>query len=370
MLDHTKNEALPGGGSIKAGVEFDAIGRRVAYWMHREHPGEHIRSQSLLGNTPTRVPAVQIVHAFHVVRPGQVRGIPALAAVLAMLKEIAEVDDAHLMRAHIQNLFAIYEEVPERDAVSAIDADGGVTSLETDHDDIPIEVAEPGEHVRLPPGHKISTPDPPTGGPDFDAFIKTKLRSVAAGAGVTYEQLTCDLTGVNFSSIRAGLIQFYREMEQVQSNVLVFQVCRPVYRRWLETAILAGRVSIPREERPRIRSLMRAKWMATPGREYVDPEKEVRAIVKAIRAGLMSRTQGARLLGTDAEELDRIIANDNSRADRLGLVYDSDARRTTFAGVGQPSDPLAVGGEEDKVDDGTKSAPGGNSEEKDDEEAA
>ncbi len=38
-LDAGRSEELPGGGYILQGVEFDPIGRRVAYWLFPRHPG-------------------------------------------------------------------------------------------------------------------------------------------------------------------------------------------------------------------------------------------------------------------------------------------------------------------------------------------
>lgn len=40
-LDHSRNEALPEGGRITQGVQFDAQGRRVGYWLFLDHPGEN-----------------------------------------------------------------------------------------------------------------------------------------------------------------------------------------------------------------------------------------------------------------------------------------------------------------------------------------
>jgi lambda family phage portal protein len=175
----------------------------------------------------------------------------------------------------------------------------------------------------MPAGHKVSFGKPPQGNIDYAAFVKTKLRAIAAGVGVTYEQISGDLEGVSFSSIRSGLIEFRREMTQIQTNVLIFQMCRPAWRRWFETAVLAGRIKIPDEERSNLPKLLRAAWQP-PGWEYVEPEKDIRTAVRKIRAGLSSRTIEAAKLGIDVEELDIQIAADKKRSDALGLTFDSD----------------------------------------------
>lgn len=317
MCDSSRNEVTARGRIIRAGVEFDGRGRRRAYWMFRTHPGEYLRSLRDYGES-IPVPARQIFPIYRVLRPGQVRGIPGLAIVLAMLHEIRETDDAYVLRTKIQNLFATFEETPGPEE-SVLDSD----TDDTDDDDVAMPTVEPGSHTLLPPGHEIKFSKPPEDGTSFEAFLRSKLRGVAAGAGVTYEQVTGDLSGVTFSSIRAGLLEFRREMEQVQRNVLIFQFCRPVWRRWFETAVLSGRITIPDAERDNVSRLLRPQWQA-PGWEYVDPEKDVRAAVRKIRAGLSSRSIEAGKLGVDVEELDVEIARDNARAEALGLVLDSD----------------------------------------------
>jgi capsid protein len=54
--------------------------------------------------------------------------------------------------------------------------------------------------------------------------------------------------------------------------------------------------------------------------------QEFGAMVTAIRAGLLSRSEAISSFGYDAEDIDREIAADNARADSLGLVFESDPR--------------------------------------------
>ena len=63
----------------------------------------------------------------------------------------------------------------------------------------------------------------------------------------------------------------------------------------------------------------------------VDIDGDAKAAL-AIRAGLMSRSEAISAFGYDAEDVDREIAADNQRADDLGLIFDSDPRRTSKDG--------------------------------------
>jgi lambda family phage portal protein len=155
--------------------------------------------------------------------------------------------------------------------------------------------------------------------------------------GITYEQLTGDLTGVNYSSIRAGLLEFRRRCEMIQHGVLVHQLCRPVWAAWMEQAVLAGALQAPGFARggpAKRREYLQAKWIPQ-GWQWVDPEKEFKAMLLAIRAGLMSRSEAVSSFGYDAEDMDREIAADNARADAMGLIFDSDPRVTQKTGAMQ-----------------------------------
>ena len=70
----------------------------------------------------------------------------------------------------------------------------------------------------------------------------------------------------------------------------------------------------------------RPKWIPQ-GWEWVDPEKDMKAVISSIRAGLISRSEAVSELGYDAEEIDREIARDNARADALGLVFETTPAR-------------------------------------------
>lgn len=70
--------------------------------------------------------------------------------------------------------------------------------------------------------------------------MKNHLRAIAAGLGLPYELVSGDLEGVTYSSIRAGLIEFRRRVEQLQHNVVVHLFCRPVWERFVRLAVLTA----------------------------------------------------------------------------------------------------------------------------------
>ena len=198
----------------------------------------------------------------------------------------------------------------------------------------------PGTFPVLQPGEDVEHARPADIGAGADDFMKRAWHAAAAGAGITYEQFTGDLSDVNYSSIRAGLLEFRRSIEHYQQLFFNFQFNRPVYRFFITQAVLAGRLDLADFRRNPDNYLM-ARWLGQ-GFRWVDPDKEVRALVKAVRAGLISRTDAILLSGFEPEEVDEQMAKDNDRADELGLSHDSDGRRPEKGGADDiPSDITA-----------------------------
>ncbi len=327
----TLNTQTESGNVIRAGIEFDSLGRRVAYHLTRAHPEDGALSPmsgqgTSLADT-VRVPAEEIVHLFRPLRPGQLRGEPWLSRALVKLNELDQYDDAELVRKKTAAMFAgfITRQSPEDNLLG-----------EGNADEMGIALAglEPGTLQILEPGEDVKFSDPADVGGSYSEFLRTQFRAVAAAIGITYEQLTGDLSGVNYSSIRAGLLEFRRRCEMLQHGVIVHQFCRPVWAAWMTQAVLAGSLDAPGFHQKRRRYLA-VKWIPQ-GWQWVDPEKEFKAVVLAIRAGLMSRSEAIASFGYDGEAIDREIAADNARADELGLVFDSDPRKVARTGAAQP----------------------------------
>ena len=333
-LPVTMNTTAENGNLIRAGIEFDSLGRRVAYHLYRTHPEDGaLAPMSNSGGMDTvRIAAAEILHLFRPLRPGQIRGEPWLTRALVKLNELDQYDDAELVRKKTAAMFAgfITRLAPEDNLMGE-----GLS----DPNGVALAGLEPGTMQILEPGEDVKFSQPADVGASYAEFLRMQFRAVAAAMGVTYEQLTGDLTQVNYSSIRAGLLEFRRRVEAVQHGVLVHQLCRPIWQAFIDQAVLEGALTLPGyglRTAPARREYLSVKWIPQ-GWQWVDPQKEFKAMVTAIRAGLLSRSEAIASFGYDAEDVDREIAADNARADALGLVFESDPRHD------QP--PAAPGGQ-------------------------
>lgn len=356
FLRHDLSMELNNGNYIHMGVEFNAIGDRVAYHLWRSHPGDASRVSGGVGFT--RVPASEMLQIFKPVRPGQVRGIPWLSSILVWLHELDQYEDAELVRKKTAAFFSAFVTRPstlvsgEPNSVLEMGTDEGL-----DDEQQQMLGFEPGTLQYLEEGEDIRFSEPADVGGNYEVWIRRQLQSIAAGIGITYEQLTGDLSKVNYTSIRAGLIEFRRRCEALQHNLIVFQFCRPYVSRWLDTAVLANAIQIPDYMENR-REYLRIEWRP-PGWAFVDPLKDEMAAQMAVRNGTESRQGVAATKGYDVEEIDKQRAADNEREEELGLVSDSNPAATAKSGAMQKAEQKVMDGaatgsdQQDPEDDST-----------------
>jgi lambda family phage portal protein len=318
-IDRTKNEALPDGGYIVQGVQFDATGQRTGYWVYDQHPGESLlMNRSALSSLK---PASDFLHVFRADRPGQVHGVPWGTGAMLSLRMLADYQDAMLERMRLAACYSVF--IRDSDPT---DMGGGELEI--------LERLEPGAIEILPPGKDISVASPPQPADDESFVTEIKL-AVASDYGIPYEIMTGDLSRVNFSSARMGAQEFGRTIESLRWQLTVPQLLNPLIGWYLDAEAVAGyggRPDLP-------------LWTA-PARQIVDPAREIPAIRESVRSGLMSLPQAIRAQGYDPEVLAREHADYLALLDQLGIAFDSDGRHgKNGPGTAEDTDT------EDKPDD-------------------
>jgi lambda family phage portal protein len=340
--DGTTTQAEPGS-SIRVGIEFNKAGRKTAYHFFKQNPGETMFFP-LEGTQYQRIPASEIMHCYEVDRCGQLRGEPHMAPVLTLLYEIDQYTDASLVKKKIQQMFSFFVEKVDLTAKtipSTVDATDAPNDPNTPIPASPppgVEniVLEPGTIQYLQSGEKMTVPNLPAES-DFEMFMKVQLHKLAQGLGYTsYEQLCGDLEKVNLSSIRVGLLNVRRKIEQFQRNVMISQFCQRVAVRFVKEAVFAGVLKLKNYSKDPSQ-YEKITW-APAGWPWIDPQKDADAALTSIRMGATSLERVVAERGDDIAVVMNQIAADNKRADGLGLVLDSDPRKIL---IGRESNPQA-----------------------------
>jgi len=273
----------------------------------------------MFGGAPDsrRIPAEGVLHVFRHLRPGQVRGASWFAPVILKMKEFDEYDDAQLMKQKIAACLAVI--------TSDVTGNGPLLGA-GDSEDPTVDSLEPGMILNVAPGRTVEVVQPPSVR-EFADFASITLRAIAAGLGVTYEDLTGDYTNLPFSAARMSRLRHWARVDDWRWQTLIPQFCAPAWGWAMQAAAIMRRV----EGAPT------PVWTAPPP-PMLDPTAEGAAYKGLVRIGALSWPEMVRERGYDPEDVLEEIAEWNAKLDDAGVVLDSDPRKLSAQGQEQPSE--------------------------------
>ncbi len=292
QLDHTRN-GLNDMGFARMGVQFDDTGRLIGYWVFDYHPGDGMYFGAKAESS--FLPKSDVIHAFEILRIGQVRGLPFGVAGFMKMGDFSDYEDAQLVKQKVAACFSAFVV--------------GGDDVETDDD--PRENLEPGIIDRLANGESVEFANPPSVA-DYDPYSARILQGVASAYGITYEMLTMDYSRVNFTSGRMAKIDVTQNFRSWQYNMIVPQLCAPVWDWFMQASIVAGVLD----------KYTPAEWTA-PRVQQLDPVKETEAQIKRIQGGLATVSETLRETGREPEEFFEEYAQDIERLKAKGIQINS-----------------------------------------------
>ena len=324
------------GGWIDQGVEYDARGQRLAYHLFRRHPGTMLAYDR--STESRRVPADEVLHIYDPLRAGQGRGVTWLAQAITKLRDLDDYDEAELVRKKIEACFVAF--------VFGDDTGETLGEPETDAEGMRTERFEPGMIEYMPSGKNVQFGEPKANG-GYAEYMRVQLHAIAAALDLTYELLTKDLSQVNFSSARMGVIQFRQRVRQIQKQILIPQLLLPIWRWFSEIGQVAGVVT-PRQGRVPV------LW-TFPHFEFVQPLQDAQEEAMRLRNGTLTLPEAVAQRGFDYGDVIAEIAASNQLLDDNKIILDSDPRKTAKTGALQakPAAPGANGNGKPPVDDST-----------------
>lgn len=309
-LDTEWNMPLADHAEIRLGVEYDKFNNIQAYWLFNRHPGSLLYG-GVTYSQRVRVPADQLIHIYRPERVLQATGVPWVHSSGTRVRHLGAYEEAEVIASRAAaSKMAFLERTNSTEYT-------GVTGADTQRQ---MEIT-PGSIEELPPGFTMKPFDPTHPNSNLGSFLKAELRGIASGLGVSYVSLANDLEGVNYSSIRAGLLDEREEWKSVQQWFIDWFV-RPVFEEWLGMALARGAVS------DGILTLPAAKFDKFNAPEFkprrwdwVDPLKDIQASVLAIEKGLDSRRNVISEGGKDIEDVFTDQAEDEKLAEDKGLDF-------------------------------------------------
>lgn len=319
------------GPKLRNGIEFDANGRPLAYWVRSGHPEDN-----LLGFEGYRYDRIQargrtgrarFIHTYSPRRIEQNVGVSKLAEVMVPAKMLDRVDRAEVEAALKSAIFSFFIKSPgtSEDVAAALAPSGGrqpdpwIAEYLNQRGKNPI-VVDGAQVIHLFPDEDVETPErssPNSNYPDFARFI---LQKVAGSLGISYPQLSQDWSGINYSSARALLNELWRSFLQ-DRRFFCQHFLTPIYAAWLEWEVANGDVKVPGGPANFYRNktaICMAEWIG-PGRGSVDPLKEANANNLDTAAGRTSAVEHILERGRDPMDVIAEEAWWNSVREENGL---------------------------------------------------
>ena len=303
-------DKLPGGRFIRQGIEFNQWGRPLRYLFSTLDPSA--AEYTFHGRHFVTVPAAEVLHGYLEDLVGQRRGLPWMVTAVLRMHNLDGFEKAALVNARVSAAKGGFFEWEEGFGPSDDDGD--------EHEPLYLD-AEPGSYQELPPGLKFRGWDPQFPNGDLAPFSKQMLRGISTGLGVAYNSLANDLEGVNFSSIRQGVLTEREHWKDMQ-EWLIESLLEPLFQAWLPLALLKGirlqgtngaTLRADRLDKYREHTWQARRW------DWVDPDKDSKTAARDISNKIKSPSQVIRERGGDPRAVWRQWAKDRESMIEAGI---------------------------------------------------
>lgn len=312
---------------IRAGCERDENGAPVAWHIAQVHPGERFLSQPIADAKKwTRIEAFDrngdplILPVIPKLRPGQTRGVPYLAPVIELLKQLTRYTEAEVAAAVVSGMLAVMVKspAPVSPLGQATSAPGVVAGTKTTAANQKVTRLQSGMIVDLAPGEDIEVVNSTRPNTAFDPFVTAVLRQVGAALEIPFEVLVNHFQS-SYSAARAALMTFWKFVLK-ERDFLVASFCQPVWEWAITEAVAEGWLVAPGFfDDPMIRAAwLGCDWIG-PGMPAIDPLKEAAAAEAWNALGIWSLQDISAQQGKDFDRTHRQLVREKRMRTEAGL---------------------------------------------------
>lgn len=304
-LDELQTVPKHKGNKVVGGIEYNGYNAAVGYWIN-EYDITGYRM-----NKSRYIEAKDIIFYFTKTRPSQIREMPEMANVLTRIRDINGFVEALSVKERITACLSVF--------IKKAIPNGFGRTAEVHNAKYDGTMLSPGMIKELQPGEEIQAVNPSSQSINGESFIKTMLRMISSGSGLSYETVSRDMSEVNYSSARQAAIDdelsAQYEITSLKQNVL-----SEIYESFVISAVLHGKLKAM-DFWKRKEYYLRHIWIQPP-KKWIDPYKEALANKIAMETWQKSLKQVCAETGRDVDEVLEEIAHVKKYAVDLGLIAD------------------------------------------------
>lgn len=305
-LDESKSGVTDPNREIINGIEFNEDGSVHGYWIKTS-----LRSTYRVENSKF-YPADEIIHFYWKDRPGQHLGVGWMHSVSDLINQRQEWRDTVLTQMRLAACFGlIVEEAPKDMGLG--DSERGIR----DEDGNVFSEVEAGMIGYTDKGSNVTTVSPPNINQTTD-FSSSVVEDIAAGVGITREQITGNFSGVTWASGRLARGEFYTNLDRWQHFMMIPGLNK--VHDWFDNiyTLKKGKVNI-----------VKRSWII-PQRSAVNPKEELEVDIRKVRSAAMTPQQFTRKHGVKFS--DAIQAWKDAKTEMGDLPFDFDPSKFSAAG--------------------------------------
>lgn len=357
----------------RGGVRMNSSGAPIGYYIRDASSGgiwdwqksvnwSYVRARNGFGRP-------QVIHILEQDRPGQTRGVSQMVSGLKEMRITKRFRDITLQNAVVNASFAaaIESELPTAQVFESLGGGdvgssivnyaqqflGAISAYSNNARNMQID------GVKIPhlmPGTKLNMLPMGNPGGVGGEFEQSLLRYLAAGLGVSYEQLSKDYSETNYSSARAGMVETWKYM-QSRKKMVAERFATLVFRLWFEEAVNAGQIeamngrSVPNMyDGLNMEAFCECDWIGA-GRGQIDELKETQAAILRIKMRLSTYEEEIGRMGKDWRPIFQQIAREQGVIKELKIEpEESNAMNAASGDIREAND----GTVDDKAEDERK----------------
>lgn len=260
---------------VIGGIELDKYNKPVAYYFKEYTPDGYYT-----GDT-TRIEADRVIYLYKKIRPSQVREMSQLSRTMGRVRDVNEFVEAVSVKERVTACLSAF--ITKLNGGGGSGLGRGSTAIKDSKSGYEQQTLTPGMIMELQPGEDVKAVNPSSSSSSAKDFIMSQLRLIGAGQGLSYESISRDMSQVNYSSARQGLLEDQKSYREVQ-DFLVDHFLNEVYEEFLNAAILSNTIKIKDFYKDKTRYLKHV-WISS-GWGWIDPLKEVKANKEAVDSNI------------------------------------------------------------------------------------
>ena len=296
---------------IVGGIEYNEYNRPVAYYLKKYDNFGNWTGHS------ERIDAKDVLFMYRKKRPSQLREMSELATTLPRVRDMNQYMEAVSVKERVAALLAV---MIKRALPAAGSIGRGATNNSSKEISYQGKTLTPGMMMELNPGDDVSVVQPPSQGASAADFVRLQQRLTGSAQGISYEVASRDMSQVNYSSARQGLLED-RSTYEMEQQFFKDHFLSEVYEEFIEAAVLTGHIQIKDFFQNR-EAYLKHEWIA-PGMKWIDPKKEADANKIMLENNLTTLEQVAASTGQDWREIIDQRALEVAYATEKGVIFNA-----------------------------------------------